>query len=92
MFIYKLQPVSKQSVDNPSEKVQLLIEEHFNYLKSLHEKGLVTLVGRTECKTFGIALINVEEAPEAFEIMQNDPAVKSRLMKAELFPFKQVLS
>ena len=38
--------------------------------------------------SFGIVLFNAETVEEAREIMLNDPAVKNKVFRAELFPYK----
>jgi uncharacterized protein YciI len=68
-----------------------IISEHFSYLKSLTEQGVVLVFGRTQnndMSTFGIAIFRAESEDAARSIMKNDPAVKNGVMRAELFPFK----
>ena len=70
------------------------VEKHFNRLKELHSEGKVVLAGRTLNKgedKFGIVILEVDSEKEAKNIMINDPAVKSGLMSAELFPYKIAL-
>ncbi len=57
-------------------------------------KGVVILAGRTLNKdhsSFGITIINAGSDEEARIIMQNDPAVKTRVVRAELYPYRIVL-
>lgn len=89
-FIYKLTPVNNDRINNLSAKDESIVMEHFNYLMDLKSKGIVSTVGRTEGKEFGIVIFEAEGEPEAFEIMNNDPAVKQKVMKASLYPFKMV--
>ncbi len=67
---------------------------HFEYLQDLMAKGVVILAGRTLNKdqsSFGIIIINAESDEEARRTMQNDPAVKNRVVQAELYPYRIAL-
>ena len=58
------------------------------------EKGIVILAGRTQntdYSSFGICIFKAESEEEARTIVQNDPAVKNRAMRDELFPYKIAL-
>ena len=77
-----------------TETEERTVSEHFDYLKGLMEKGIVILAGRTQntdYSSFGICIFKAESEEEARTIVQNDPAVKSRVMRAELFPYKIAL-
>ncbi|MBN1684086.1 MAG: hypothetical protein JW855_01420 [Gammaproteobacteria bacterium] len=67
-----------------------IIDEHFEYLKTLTAQNVVYLAGRTltmDERTFGIVIFESGHENSAKQIMENDPAVKKNLMSAELFPF-----
>jgi len=75
----------------PTDEEASIISEHFNYLKSLTEQGVVLVFGRTQNKdasTFGITIFRADSDDAARSIMNNDPAVKKRIMRAELFPYR----
>jgi uncharacterized protein YciI len=75
----------------PTDEEASILSEHFRYLKSLTEQGVVLVFGRTQNNdpsTFGITIFRAESEDEARSIMNNDPAVKSGIMQAELFPYK----
>ena len=79
-----------------SEKENELIGIHFNYLKDLGEKKILFLAGRTVHepmteKDFGLVILETETEAEALSYMENDPAVKGKLMYAELFDFSLAL-
>ena len=79
-----------------TEKENTLVGIHFAYLKDLVEKKILFLAGRsvnepmTE-KDFGIAILETKTEEEARNYMENDPAVKGKLMTAELFEFSLAL-
>jgi uncharacterized protein YciI len=71
-----------------------VVSEHFNYLKQLNSDGVVIFAGRTQktdISSFGIVLFNAESVDAAREIMMNDPAVKNKVFRTELFPYKMAL-
>ena len=78
-------------VDRFTEFESKVMSEHFDYLKDLTEKGIVILAGPTltrDYSNFGIVILNAKTKDEARTIMQNDPSVINRVMRAELHPFK----
>jgi uncharacterized protein len=95
MFLYRIQPVRPAMLtEGSTEAESRTVSEHFEYLKTLTEKGTVMLAGRTQNRdysSFGIVIFNAESEAEALEIMNNDPAVKNRVFRAELFPYKTSL-
>jgi uncharacterized protein YciI len=75
----------------PTSEEASIVSEHFDYLASLTEQGVVLVFGRTlnnDTSTFGIIIFRAESDDSARSIMNNDPAVKKRVMRAELFPYK----
>ncbi len=77
--------------NGPTDEEASILSEHFNYLQSLTKQGVVLVFGRTQNNdpsTFGITIFRAESENAARSIMNNDPAVKKGLMRAELFPYK----
>ena len=71
-----------------------IVSEHFNYLKQLTKDGVVILAGRTQntdYSSFGIVLFNAETIEAAREVMLADPAVRNKVFRAELFPYKMAV-
>ncbi len=80
--------------EGPTETETKIVGEHFSYLKDLMEKGIVILAGRTQntdYSSFGITIFNAESEEQARRIVQDDPVVKNRVMRSELFPYKIAL-
>jgi len=95
LFLYRIQPVRPEmlSVGETAEEEQT-ISEHFSYLKDLTEAGVVLLAGRTlntDHSSFGIVIFSASSEEEARQIMLDDPAVKRRVMRAELYPYRIAL-
>ena len=80
--------------EGPTEREASVVGEHFNYLKQLVAEGMVFMAGRTlnsDERTFGIVIFEAATESAAMVVMQNDPAVKLGVMKAELFPYRIAL-
>lgn len=80
--------------DGPTPEEGQIVSEHFNYLKGLVDAGIVFLAGRTlniDNSSFGIVIFTAGSEEEARRIMQNDPAVKGWVMRAELYPYRVAL-
>jgi len=94
-FITILRPTRIQMItDRPSEFEEKTVSLHFNYLKDLVNKGIVHLAGLTQTHdetTFGIVIFFAADIAEARALAENDPAVKTGVMTAEVFPFKIAL-
>ena len=62
--------------------------EHFQYLKKLTNDGIVYLAGPVTDGSFGVVIFDAESEEDARRLMEDDPAVKSGLFGAELYPFR----
>ncbi len=86
-FVIMLRPANDYGIDGTDEKVS----EHFNYLQSLLKDGVLTMAGRFSEVLIGLVMIEAKSREDALEIMQNDPAVKSGIFHAELYPWRIAL-
>jgi len=95
-YIYRIQPVrDRMLADGPTDEESNIVSEHYDYLKELAGAGIVMLAGRTlntDVSSFGIVVLLADSETKAREIMENDPAVKGKVMRAELFPFRIALT
>ena len=91
-YLYRIQPTRLEMVTNgPTDEERSILLEHFNYLTSLTKQGVVLVFGRTQNKdssTFGIVIFRADSDEAARSIVNNDPAVKRGVVRAELFPYK----
>ncbi|MCP4724916.1 MAG: hypothetical protein GY863_07765 [bacterium] len=91
-FLYKIIASRPELlVTGPTPQEETILNDHFNYLKDLSDKGIVIIFGRTQNtdpSAFGIVIFIAETGEKAKEIMLEDPAVKEGIMTAELFPYK----
>lgn len=90
-YIYKLKLIPELLDEkNWTEKENNIVGSHFFRLKEFTEKGTVILAGRTlnmDETQFGIVIFEAADDIEAEKFMNDDPAVKEKIMTSELFPF-----
>jgi uncharacterized protein YciI len=94
-FLYRLRPTRTEMVTiGPTPEEEAIVDEHFAYLAALTERGVMVLVGRTQNndeETFGLCIFQAESEDSARQIMNDDPAVKTGIMRARLYPFRIAL-
>lgn len=90
-FIYVLTLVRRETLEKTTPNEEAIIDEHFEYLKRELNEGKLVLAGRCLKGEFGIVIFNAESEKQAAEFMKNDPAIKKRIMTAELHPFRIAL-
>jgi uncharacterized protein YciI len=94
-FIYVLRLVPRLYADaNWTSEDKNVLQRHFARFQEAIKAGQLILAGRTSesgDKTFGIAIFNASDEAAARKFMEQDPAVASGLMTAELHPFTVAL-
>jgi uncharacterized protein YciI len=94
-FLYRIQPTRPDILAaGPTERESRIVADHFAYLQDLVARGIVLMAGRTltdDAAAFGIVVFAAASAAEAAQIVQDDPAVREGVMKAELFPYRVAL-
>ncbi|MEO8209088.1 MAG: YciI family protein [bacterium] len=96
-FCYRLKLFSQYfEPDNWTDEARHIVSIHFQYLKDLTKEGIVFLAGRTvnepmNDEDFGIVILETNTLEEAKSIMENDPAVKKKIMHAKLYEFSLAL-
>ena len=94
-FIYKL--ILRQDLfieSNWTVKEELIVNEHFNYLTNLKDKGILILAGKTsglDESTYGICIFKADTLEKARQIMNNDPAIVNGVMTGLLQEFNVAL-
>jgi uncharacterized protein YciI len=95
LFLYKIQPVRPEMLSaGPTPEEEEAVSRHFDYLQGLTEAGVVLLAGRTlntDPSSFGIVIFRAGSEEAARQIVADDPAVKQRIMRAELYPYRIAL-
>jgi uncharacterized protein len=94
-FLYRIEPTRAEMLSvGPTDRESAIVGEHFGYLKTLVDEGVVLMAGRTtssDATTFGIVVFVAESQARAADIVKNDPAVRFGVMRAELYPYQVAL-
>lgn len=87
-YIYLIHPFRDDFFFQPTPEENLVMEEHFEYLKQATEAGIILLAGSCLDNTFGIIVFRAKDDETAHTFMFNDPFVKKNVMMAELHPIR----
>jgi uncharacterized protein YciI len=94
-YLYRIQPTRSEMLpEGPTPEEEAIVSEHFSYLKDLMEQGILLLAGRTlntDASSFGIVIFKATSLADAHAVMNNDPAVRKGVMRAELYPYRIAL-
>ena len=95
-FIYVLKLIPRlREEKNWTKEDGEIVGRHFRRLQQLHKEGKVILAGRTlnesEPSQFGVVILVADSEAEARKMMEEDDAVKEKIMTAQLFPFSVAL-
>ena len=71
---------------------QGIVGEHFQRLIKMKDAGVVVLAGRTELALnnpdmMGLVIFYAKDEKEAQQFMQDDPAVKNKIMLSRVHPY-----
>jgi uncharacterized protein YciI len=94
-YLYRIEPTRDGFLIESTPEEDAIVGEHFNYLKALTEQGVVLMAGRTlntEDTSHGLVIFLAASEIAARAIMENDPAVRADVFRAELFPFAVALA
>ena len=87
-FIYVIRPVRTGFAGGMTANEERLMDEHFDYLKSLLAAGALVMAGPCTDAAFGVVVFRAESEAAARTIMESDPAVRGGIATAELHPFR----
>ena len=94
-YLYRIAPTRDGFLLASTPEEDAIVSEHFQYLKTLTERGIVLLAGRTlhtDETSHGLVVLEVDSKEQARTVMTNDPAVKAGIFLSELFPFSVALA
>jgi len=94
-FLIRIQSLRERLPVGSTPEENRLVAEHFDSLRHLTDQGVVLLAGRTlnaDPTGFGIIILEAASEAPARIVMENDPAVRSGVFRAELFPFRVALT
>src|SRR5688572_23994416 len=77
---------------NWSKQDEAIVGEHFQRLVKMKNEGVVLLAGRTQLELndagmMGLVIFYAKDEKEAMQFMQDDPAVKNKIMLAKAVPY-----
>ncbi len=75
-------------IETMTEEESEIIGIHFEYLKEKLKEGKLILAGPVTTGEFGVSIVETDSEEEAREIMNNDPAVSSGIMKPTIYPYR----
>lgn len=95
-FVYVLKLIPRLLNEKGwTERDSSIVGKHFRRLQKLHKEGKVILAGRTlnesDASQFGLVILVASTEEEARRLMEEDDAVKEKIMTAQLFPFSVAL-
>ena|SRR5215212_8834824 len=94
IFVLKLAP-RLLNEKNWTEQDKAIVGRHFRRLQQLLKEGKVILAGKTLDDTdpsqFGVVILEMGSEEEARKIMEEDEAVKEKIMTAQFFSFRVAL-
>lgn len=92
-FLFRMEPVRKDfTLQNMTEAERPIIAEHAAYLTSLVQQGQLILAGQAFDPSgfWGIVIVSAPDAEAATAILNADPAIKSKLFRGVVVPFRVV--
>jgi uncharacterized protein YciI len=87
-YLYLIHPFRDGFFENPTSEENIIMDEHFLYLKQAAQAGTVLLAGPCLDNTFGIIIFEAENDETARDFMFHDPSVMKNVMMAELHPLR----
>lgn len=81
-----------QDDKNWTKADEAVVGEHFKRLVQMNRDGVVLLAGRTQLESndpnmMGLVIFYAKDEKEATDFMNNDPAVKNKIMLAKVLPY-----
>lgn len=86
-----------QDEKNWTKDDQAVVGQHFQRLVKMKDEGIIILAGRMQLPTNdaemkGLVIFYAKDEKEALQIMENDPAVKAKIMQAKVYPYSVAVS
>lgn len=81
-----------QEEKNWTKDDQAVAGQHFQRLVKMKDEGIIILAGRTQLplndtEMKGLVIFYAKDDKEALQIMEDDPAVKAKIMLAKVYPY-----
>ena len=88
-FLVHLEPIRADFTGELTPEEAKVFGEHFLYLKKLTLEGKILLAGPAfrQPRPFGVVVFEADTEAEVRALMENDPTVKAKINRLEIFPF-----
>jgi uncharacterized protein YciI len=94
-YLLRLEPVRKDfSLQSLNEDERRIVGEHVAHLRRLQADGKLVIAGQALDPNrgfWGILVVNAPNPETAAELMNADPAVKQKMLRGEVIPFRTVM-
>ena len=94
-YLYRIWPDRPELLTaGPTPDEERVISAHYEYLRTLTERGVVLLAGRTRSGTtedFGIVILVADSLADARRVMEADPAVMHGVFVGDLLAYDVAL-
>lgn len=90
-YAYTVEASRLAMLNNPTDEERQILSQHNAYVEQLMNTGVGIFAGSVSEKNsqhFGMVIFQVDDDTAAKSIVQNDPAVKARIMRGCLYPFR----
>jgi uncharacterized protein YciI len=93
-WLYRIVPARPGMLSEATADEARLVGEHFAYLVSLRDQGVLILAGRTQevDATFGIVIFEADDEAAARAVLSADPAVAAGVFVSSLHPYAVAVS
>ena len=94
-FLFRLEPVRADfTLQNMTDAERPVVAEHAAHLKTLLDQGTLIMAGQAfDPKGFwGIVIVNATDPEAATTLMNQDPAIKSKMFRGVVVPFQIVFA
>ena len=93
-FLVRIEPVRADfAMNNVTAEERPLLAAHAGYLKQLLAEGKLVTAGQAfpgGGPVFGIEILEAADLEAAKAILEGDPAVKGKVFRGEVFPYRTV--
>jgi uncharacterized protein YciI len=93
-YMYTVQVTRLGMLHNPTEEEQQIAAEDSAYMQKLTDEGIGIFGGALnvrDSRHFGLFIFQAEDDSQARSIIDNDPAVQSRIFRGCLYPYRIAL-
>jgi uncharacterized protein YciI len=87
-FLLVYRPPRPTFIVDATEEEARVIDDHFQYLKTLLAQGKLIIAGPCEDGSMGLAVVECESEAEAQRILAADPALQGGVFTGESKPYR----